>query len=127
MESEQDLRPLIDELGDEVMVHYHDRLENHNDFASLSGTNVACGGIGGDPDETISAFCDLIEGLSQNSKDIWSKCCQKEFDIGFESGNIGKQLELRLENETLKRVVELGATIEITVYPLPKVILGPEV
>jgi len=119
LESSQDLQPLIDELGSEIRIHYHDRLEDNSDFASVSLTNIESGTYG-EPDKTISAFCDLIEGLSSNSRNIWDQSSKREFDIGFESGNTAKTLELRLEKETLRRVVDAGATIEVTIYPIPK-------
>ena len=119
LESEGDLQLLIDELGSDVNVQFHGKLKSNNNFASLSLSHLK-GGPYGDADTTVSAICDLLDGLSQNSKDIWSGCCVKEFDIGFESGVDGAQLESRLENNTLRRVVELGATMEITIYPVPK-------
>jgi hypothetical protein len=72
--------------------------------------------IGG-VDIHISEFCNLLENLSEESRRIWDKCHRKEFDIGFQSGNTSKSFNTQIRAETIKRCAELGATIEITVYP----------
>ena len=65
----------------------------------------------------INEFCNLLENLSEESRRIWNKCHRKEFDIGFQCGNTPKSFNTRIRAETIKRCAELGATIEITVYP----------
>ncbi|MEP6848824.1 MAG: hypothetical protein ABI999_08195 [Acidobacteriota bacterium] len=121
LECGSDLQPLIGDLGPDISVQYHDRLENGNDFASLAiRSDKVQSGVYGDADKTISAFCDVIERISPEAKTIWDRCVKRELDVGFESGNTGKTFEGRLETLTLRRVVEIGATIEITIYPVPK-------
>ena len=68
------------------------------------------------PDDTICAFCSLLERLSPKAKRAWRSAHKKEFDVGHEvvEGQLGSQFSLR--TETLKRLSALGATLGITFY-----------
>ncbi len=127
--SSESIQPLIIELGDNVGAFYpggeigdgksagleimyypsfeEDIYQSYDDKENLVGGT----------DVLISAFCDLIENLSAESRQIWDKCHRKEFDIGFESGNTAKSFHTQIRAETIKRCAELGASIMITVYP----------
>lgn len=119
IECKDDLRLLIDALGVDINVQCHDRLENGNDFVSIALHSVESGAFG-EPEITISAFCDLIEKLPCEVRNTWNSCKKREFDMGFESGNSSKTFSARLSKETVARVAGLGATIEITIYPIGK-------
>jgi hypothetical protein len=115
LECHLSLTPLLNEIGHMICIHHHDRRENGNDFASF---DVEGSGLDWDVDTTISKFCDLVEGLSPEANDIWLGCAKRELDIGFESGDSARVYEGRIENKTLARVAKIGATIEITIYPV---------
>jgi len=68
------------------------------------------------PDETICAFCSLLEKLSPKAKRAWRSAHKKEFDVGHDivRGQLASQFSLR--TETLKRMSALGATLGITFY-----------
>ncbi len=119
IESKDDLQPLIDAFGENVYVLYHDRLENGNDFASLEVyLDIIEVGICGEVEKTITAFCELIENLSLDSRNIWDQCREKIFDIGFESGNTENTFNTKIQSETIKRITDIGASIVITIYPV---------
>lgn len=117
LESNLSLKPLLDEFGEKISLHYHDRLENGNDFVSFDLT-MAETGVYGNVNATLSAFCDLFEDLSPLAKEIWWSCVKREMDVGFESGDSKMIYEGRIENNTLENIARIGATIEITLYPL---------
>ena len=85
-------------------IYFYDSYDDEKDLV---------GGV----DIHISEFCSLLENLSEESKRIWNNCHRKEFDIGFQCGNTRKSFNTQIRAETIKRCAELGATIEITVYP----------
>ncbi len=116
--SVEDLQVLIDNLVENVDVQHHGRLENKNDFASLSLRNVETG-VDGKPDTPIRAFCSLIEKLPLEPRQIWNNCMERRFDIGFESGNSKKGLNTNLGPETIKRIAGIHGSIAITIYPIP--------
>jgi hypothetical protein len=68
------------------------------------------------PDDTICAFCSLLERLSPKAKRAWRSAHKKEFDVGHDivKGQLASQFSLR--TETLKRLSGLGATLGITFY-----------
>jgi hypothetical protein len=68
------------------------------------------------PDETICAFCLLLERLSPNAERAWRYAHKKEFDVGHDvvQGRNASQFSLR--HDTLKRLSALGATLGITFY-----------
>ena len=127
--SSESIQPLILELGDKICALYPGGEVGDGKSAGLEIGDYPLGEdwiyqsyddkkdlIGG-TDVLISAFCDLIENLSAESRRLLDKCHTKEFDIGFESGNTMKSFHTQIRAETLKRISELGATILITVYP----------
>jgi hypothetical protein len=68
------------------------------------------------PDDTICAFCSLLEGLSPKGKRAWRSAHKKEFDVGHNvaQGHAASQFSLRAE--TVKRLSALGATLGLTFY-----------
>ena len=115
--SDQDLSSLVDFLGNRVSIHYDGPWESISNFVSLSLVNSGVEGDGG-PEMLISTFCDLIQSMPEEVKRTWDRCVDKRFDIGFESGESGKELNTLITNEALKRVGSVGADLVITLYPV---------
>ena len=90
-----------------------DKADDFDFYETYDDEKDLVGGI----DAHITEFCNLIENLSLQSKRIWNGCHRKEFDIGFRAGNTAKSFHTKIKAETIKRCVEIGATIGITVYP----------
>ena len=67
-------------------------------------------------DDTILAFCSLIEELSPNARRAWRRAHKKEFDIGHDIAKSRRYSQFSLRAETLKRMSNLGATLGITIY-----------
>jgi len=70
------------------------------------------------PDANIAAFLTAIESLDPESRKTWSECTVREFDIGYDSGDLQPALHHQLATQTLARIATLGATVQITLYPL---------
>ena len=69
-----------------------------------------------DPEPNIAAMLSVIEALDGPAKEVWQTCSIREFDIGYEGGYEPFSLKQGLSNEVLRRVVESGASLMITVY-----------
>ena len=72
------------------------------------------------PDDTICAFCSLLERLSPKAKRAWHSAYKKEFDVGHDVVESQLASQFSLRTETLKRLSALGATLGITFYNLSK-------
>ncbi len=126
IKSLKNLQPIIEELGDKVFVLFNDKpfqnsdeywlsleIRDYDTYQNFDDEKQEIGGV----DIILSAFCNLLEGLSVNSKKLWERCHQKEFDVGFACGNTEKSYHTTIKSETLQRIAKLGATIHFTVYP----------
>ena len=120
LKSSDDLQPLVDELDESVFVLYSDKPPNSNeyrtslevnDFDIYQSYDDKTQNIGG-VDAILSAFCDLLENLTRQSQSLWQNCKNREFDIGFQSGNTEKSFHTQIRAETLRRISELGASVK---------------
>ena len=111
-ESKEDLDLIVKEFGDEVCPHLNERIEGVY--------RVALGGAFSYnyPEKTVERFCELIDGLSDQSKSLWKTCCQRVLDIAFESGTKPKSVTYQLPAELVRRVSKLGISIAVTIYPV---------
>ena len=105
-----DLQPLIDDLGDDVINLHSGRVHDHY----LATFEVA---FSGDANELIQSFCNLIENLAAEARDCWNEASLKVFDIGYEAGLGPKSYESTLRPETVAAVAAVGAAIRVTIYP----------
>lgn len=117
--SKRDLQPLINALGQKVLVLYSAREERtyraHLELARTTKT----------PDATINAFCALIERLPEAARYLWNQAKRRDFNIGVEAGTSSRQpREFALSTETLKAAHRLGARIAFTVYAPEKLQKG---
>ena len=129
LESSESVQSLVVELGEKVFPLYCSEIDemanlelSHLNYYETNGIDFddsyddekdLVGGV----EIHINEFCNLIENLSRESKEVWNKCHRKEFDIGFQTGNTSKSFQTQIKSETIKRCAKLGATILITVYP----------
>lgn len=71
----------------------------------------------GEPELTLRAMLDAIDGLEVEATDLWSGCSKREFNIGYDCGSEPWAFNNGLTNETLKRIADRGASLRITLYP----------
>ncbi len=77
--------------------------------------NLECLRLHRTPDATIHDLCSVVERLSAEGKRLWAMARRKEFDIGFNGRRPCARFTLR--NDTIRRVVELNATLAVTFCP----------
>ena len=109
-ESKEDLDIIVKDFGEEVCPHLNKRIGDIY--------HVALGGAFSYdyPEQTIMRFCDLIDGLSGRSMNLWKSCHRRILDIAFESGTEPKSVTYELPVELIDRVSKLGIGIAVTIY-----------
>ena len=112
IESKIDIKPILKNLEKEVLVLHHDQSKRYH-RSSLELSNYISS-----PDEVIAYFCHLIESFPANVRKIWDQCCLRTFDIGYESGNYPRAFRSELRASTIEKVVNIGASIIVTIYPI---------
>jgi hypothetical protein len=115
IESKEDLTLLIKEFGENVILLYHEKLQEY-DHASFEISTEASTNED-DPDTVIVCFCNLIEQLPNEAKILWERCSIRKFDIGYESGESPQSYRSTIRASTIQRVSKIGAGIVITIYP----------
>lgn len=80
IESKSAVYKIVEHFGEDVLVHHHGEISGyqHASFSIRGGSTDANG--------TINFFCDLIESLPNEVREIWDECCSRVFDVGYESG-----------------------------------------
>ncbi|MBT8365048.1 MAG: hypothetical protein KJP23_10100, partial [Deltaproteobacteria bacterium] len=92
-ESKEDLDLIVKEFGDEVCPHLNERIEDVYRVALGGAFSYNC------PEQTVERFCKLIDGLSDQSKNLWKTCNRRVLDIAFESGTEPKYVIYQLSAE----------------------------
>ena len=111
IESKSAVYKIVEHFGEDVLVHHHGEISGyqHASFSIRGGSTDANG--------TINFFCDLIESLPNEVREIWDECCSRVFDVGYESGAAPQNFRSEIRASTIARVANLGASIAITIYP----------
>jgi len=74
-ESKENLDLIVKEFGDEVCPHLNERIGNIY-YVALGGA-FSCKY----PEQTIERFCELIDGLSEQSKNLWKRCNRRVLGV----------------------------------------------
>ena len=111
IESYQNLQPIVDDFGDNVLILYCGEAHGHYRATFELANRDA------DADSIISHFCLLIESLGKEAKTLWGKAFIRVFDVGYESGLEPRSYSSEIRAETVERVAAIGASIRVTIYP----------
>ncbi len=113
VESRTSLKPLIDDLGEDVIVLHEGQSRG------LYEAHFETAECGGDAESTLATFCVLLENLDTEAAEVWKTAVSRTFDIGFDSGDSPCDFRAIIHPDTVQRVAELNAAIIITIYPRP--------
>jgi hypothetical protein len=106
------LEGLVQALGDKAIVLYvgggRRKYEAHVELAS-SHMDLSA-------DDTILGLISLIRGLPRVHRKTWDLAKRREFNIGIEAGLEPHGFELRLQQQTLRAISDVGGVVVITVY-----------
>jgi hypothetical protein len=114
LESKEDLSILVEDLGADVVVLHNGPVQGFNHASFELAFNAYSG-----PDEAIAGFCNQIENLSPEARAIWNTCFTRVFDLGFECGATPNRFWFELRPSTIKRTAAIGASIAMSIYPMP--------
>jgi hypothetical protein len=114
LQASSDLAPFAESLGQEVFVLFCGETEGGY---RLSVEPVINGALNGNPAACTEYFVSLLEGLSQDQKNIWDSCRSRMFDYGFDGGLEENPLHTDICLEHLTRMARLGIEVRITIYP----------
>ena len=70
-----------------------------------------------EPEPNIKNLLDALDQLSPATAQILRQCTKIEFNIGYDCGEEPWSFNQGLSNETLRRVVEYGASLRVSLYP----------
>ena len=106
-----DLQPLIDDLGDDVINLHAGRVHDH--YVAIFEAPES-----GDANELIGYLCHIIDNLAPDARRIWNEASLKVFDLGYEAGYGPKSYESTLRPETVAAVANVGGALRVTIYPI---------
>lgn len=70
-----------------------------------------------DPELNISRLLDVVDNFTESARKVWNRCSKRDFNIGYDCGDGPWGFNQGLSNQTLRRIVECGATLSIALYP----------
>jgi hypothetical protein len=70
-----------------------------------------------EPETTIHHLLTAVESLLPTHRGAWNDCTRREFNIGYDCGEEPWAFNQGLSTELLARIVAVGATLRITIYP----------
>jgi hypothetical protein len=70
-----------------------------------------------EPELIMAAMLAVIESLEEPLRSVWSRCEQREFNIGYECGDEPWAFNQGLSKELVARIAAVGASLRITIYP----------
>lgn len=115
--SKKDLTPLIEHFGNRVDVLCNDK--NESGFYVVLELQYS-ESKKRYPEIHARHFLELIETLPSELRAIWNECASKTFDFGFRSGFGVQAFISEISQSTLAGIVSLGASIDISIYPVEK-------
>ncbi|MBT9558533.1 MAG: hypothetical protein IV100_21030 [Myxococcales bacterium] len=115
LESDVDLRPLVDELGERVFILHAGPYDGA--WAAFLELNRA-----NDPevDDTLRGWLDLVDTVSESAREAWFAAKRRDFDVGICAGMEPHMRAFTVQGETLRRIAAFGARLTFTVYAPPK-------
>lgn len=107
---------LLRELGDRVILLYSGgNPEGYLTCLDLSDFQET-------PHEIVERFAKLLAKLTPTARKEWDNAKAKRFDIGFETEAASTPVQYTLDAGSMKKIVECGASLAITVYPCQKLL-----
>ena len=109
---EKSLRPLVGALESAGAVALHSgRWHEGGYFASfeLEGRTTSA-------ERTVRGLTRIVQALEGKARSIWERATRRVFNIGIEAGDGPHSFAVAVSPAALRRVAELDAEIEVTVY-----------
>ena len=115
--SKSDLKPLIDAMGDRIIVLYVGRVKRHYEaHLELAGSPLPQAGHPKSPESLVLGFCKVIRRLPPDAKKLWDDARTRSFDIGIEARGPYRYYWFALTQKAIRAALEVNAQIAVTVY-----------
>ena len=111
LSSSEDLSPIANELDGKIYV-LQNKFEGEDYKLSFE-----CSLNEDQPSNVLAQYVKLINGLSENSKDLLKKCNSRILDLGYESG-MGSVLSNSIPSAVISDLVTLKFDFVVTIYPV---------
>ncbi len=109
------LKSLVQELENSCSVLHCDQISEQKWTATLETNQI----ITENPNDQIREFCQNIETLSNQAKEIWWSLEKREFNAGYNAGNTWGYTST-LTFETIQLLHKYNCSFTITIYPEDK-------
>jgi hypothetical protein len=121
LDSEADLSPLAEHLGDSVFVLFNGRVHDVYRLAlETSCTDepeLANRDSSLDADACIREFLTLVAQLPSPLRSLWDGCLSRVFDIGITAGAAPSAFIQTVCETTVHAITSVGGAIRVTIYP----------
>ncbi len=109
MESDSDITPIVAFWGERISVN---RLECQDGiwYGSFETWEE-------EENTIIAIYHDLVTNLSPDLRRVWNQARKRDFDFGYEGGDIPKSFHSRLSLESISKLTEIKGSVTITIYP----------
>lgn len=118
VESQADLTPLVDELGERVLVLCNEPNPAGGYYLAFELPPGAEEELS--PQVQATSVVTLLSSLSAGGRRLWDSGVSRFFDFGFESGHHPNCIIHDLDSEILKAISSLGAQVRISIYAVPE-------
>ena len=113
--SDQDLQPLIDEIGERAYLLYGGPFSD--DFPFMASFEIDHDPETKVPEALVLAYCDLVGSLSPENRALWDSARERVIDLGYEVTSGADRATERFSPETLRRMADLDIHLAWTFYP----------
>ena len=113
--SDQDLQPLIDEIGERAFLLHGGPFTD--DLPFMARYEIDHDADTKTPETLILAFCLLIESLSPTSRALWDSSRQRVIDLGYDVLISRDRTHERITADTLARMAVLHMDLAWSFYP----------
>jgi len=108
LKASEDLSPLVSAFGENIVVLNAGRMPKNEAVLEVHHQ--------GGPEGAINAFCDLVDSLAPKARELWKRCNERTFDVGFVAGREPWPFRSTIGPETLARASKVGATLAVSIY-----------
>jgi len=124
--SKTDLRPLVDAMGDWVLVLFAGRVKRHYEaHLELAGSQLPKISHSSSPEWLIRKLCKLVQELPAEARNLWDAAKLRSFNIGIQGPARDTYYWSAIGSEAIRATAELDAGIGITVYGPMRVVGRP--
>lgn len=115
--SNEDLHPLGEALAQRGLYSLHIEQWDDGTWHARFATEAQFDS----PEPNVAAILDAVESLDGEPLRLWNACTQqRELNIGVDCGVRPREFAFALPSSLLARLASLGASVGVTLFPIPE-------